>query len=248
MKNQNVNKSKKKILKIKDDSSSKTTTTKKIAKVTDKSKVTPDNKKIVEPKKKKKKKSNVPLTDKQKKKIIADYIETNNFHEVGRLNNVAPNTVKRIVKQMSSNGEDVAQLVTQKKVDNTNNVLEYIESLSELKKDLVNNILVAMNEKAKNPDFFTNFRDLSTGLGIIVDKEYKAAELALKREEIALKRQELELKKQEMEKNNNTPEVHNSFMEALKQSSTADLWNEEDEDDNNEKSVPAGEVVTDDKK
>lgn len=43
--------------------------------------------------------SRVKLTDKQKKKIIADYIDNNNYSETARMNgNISPNTVKSIVK------------------------------------------------------------------------------------------------------------------------------------------------------
>ena len=42
--------------------------------------------------------SRTKLTDKQKKKIIADYMENQNYSETGRLNNVSNKTVERLVK------------------------------------------------------------------------------------------------------------------------------------------------------
>ena len=39
------------------------------------------------------------LTDKQKKKIIADYMENGNYRETGRINNVSDNTVRNIVNK-----------------------------------------------------------------------------------------------------------------------------------------------------
>ncbi len=225
--------------KIESNNTKTSTKSKTITKDT-KKEIVPNNEPIVHEKVKKnenikksstkKKKTNNLITDKKKKKIIADYLENPNYHEVGRLNGVSYNSVKRIVNNMSSKEDtNVSQLIIQKKEDNTNSVLEYIDSLAQTKKDLVSNILIALNKKAANPDFMTTFKDLATGLGIIVDKEYKAAELALKREEIELKREELALKKKEMEKVNN-PETFNSIMDALKKSTTPDLWKDDEKE------------------
>lgn len=52
------------------------------------------------PKIKNKKTLRVKLTDRQKKKIIADYIDNNNYSETARMNgNISPNTVKKIIKE-----------------------------------------------------------------------------------------------------------------------------------------------------
>ena len=53
------------------------------------------------------------LTDKQKKKIIADYIENQNFSETARINGVNKSTVKRLID--SGYDKDVQQKATQKK-------------------------------------------------------------------------------------------------------------------------------------
>ena len=41
----------------------------------------------------------VKLTDKQKKKIIADYAINQNYSETARMNNVTDTTVRKIVKE-----------------------------------------------------------------------------------------------------------------------------------------------------
>ena len=51
------------------------------------------------------------LTDKQKKKIIADYIQIGSYNAVAKLNKVSKDTVKRIVQ----NCDDFAQKAQQKK-------------------------------------------------------------------------------------------------------------------------------------
>ena len=51
------------------------------------------------------------LTDRQKKKIIADYLQTESYRATARLNKVSDRTVKRIVQQ----DVDFAQKAAQKK-------------------------------------------------------------------------------------------------------------------------------------
>ena len=53
------------------------------------------------------------LTDKEEKKIIADYIETNNYSETGRLNNVSDKTVKRVIDRQDD--KEMVKKVEEKK-------------------------------------------------------------------------------------------------------------------------------------
>lgn len=113
------------------------------------------------------------LTDKEKKKIIADYIETQNYCETGRINNVSDMTVKRIV----DNNKEVLEKVEQKKLENTQSTIEYMQTQHMTKKRILDKILKAIESKAENVDMFTNIRDLATAYGIILDKELKVLEL-----------------------------------------------------------------------
>lgn len=115
------------------------------------------------------------LTDKQKKKIIADYVETQNYCETARMNNVADMTVKRLIE--SNENKSVLEKVEQKKLENTQTTLEYMEEQHQTKKEIIDNLLKAINEKSKNVDMFTNVRDLATAYGILIDKELKYAEI-----------------------------------------------------------------------
>lgn len=115
------------------------------------------------------------LTDKQKKKIIADYVETQNFSETARMNGISDKTVKRIVDNM--NNIDVVEKVEQKKQENTQSTIEYMQTQHESKKRILDKILKAIEEKADNIDKFTNIKDLATAYGIILDKELKVLEL-----------------------------------------------------------------------
>lgn len=113
------------------------------------------------------------LTDIQKKKIVADYIECNNYSEVARMNDVSVNTVKNIVLA----DETIANKCKQKKLENTQSTIEYMQTQNETKKQILDKILKAINEKCENIDMFTNIKDLATAYGILVDKELKVLEL-----------------------------------------------------------------------
>lgn len=118
------------------------------------------------------------LTDKQKKKIVADYIETQNYKQTGIKNKVDTETVRRVVKE----DEKFAKKLERKKEENTQTTLEYMDKQHETKKRILDKLLKGIELKADDIDMFTNVKDLATAYGIIIDKELKALELKQKRE------------------------------------------------------------------
>lgn len=114
------------------------------------------------------------LTDKEKKKIIASYIECQSYRETARKHNIAPNTVKNLVHK---DKENIAQKCTQKRDENTKSVLEEMDKKKDKKIKLLEKILDAMDKKLDNIDMFTNIKDLATAYGVIMDKEIKIKEL-----------------------------------------------------------------------
>lgn len=113
------------------------------------------------------------LTDKQKKKIIADYVENQNYSETARMNNVSDVTVKDVVTK----DKTTLKKLEEKKLENTQSTIEYMQTQHESKKRILDKILKAIEEKADNVDMFTNIKDLATAYGIILDKELKVLEL-----------------------------------------------------------------------
>lgn len=113
------------------------------------------------------------LTDKQKKKIIADYIECGNYSEVARMNGISVNGVKKIVLA----DKETANKFKQKKEENTQSTIEYMQTQHDTKKRILDKILKAIEQKSENIDMFTNIKDLATAYGIILDKELKVLEL-----------------------------------------------------------------------
>lgn len=104
------------------------------------------------------------LTDKQKKKIIADYVECGSYNAVAKKYNIADTTVKRVVE---SNAE-TQKKAEQKKEENTTDILAHMEA----KKDVVNQIIDAYLVALLDPDKIAKATpsQLTTALGTIIDK------------------------------------------------------------------------------
>ena len=137
------------------------------------------------------------LTDKQKKKIIADYIDNNNYSETARMNNKTDTTVRRIIRE----NKEVLKKVEQKKEENSQDMFEYMKNKDDDKKRIVDLCFEALDKKLSNLDMFTNVKDIATVYGIIMDKE--------------LKFRELELRKQEIENQKNTSVANNGIITDL---------------------------------
>ena len=125
------------------------------------------------------------LTDKDKKKIIADYIENQNYSETARINNVGVNTVKRLV--LSQDNEEMARKSKEKKEENTEDILQYMDSIVKDQKEVIDLALQVLKDKLSNPDLFTNIRDVAIVYGTIFDKALKYKEMKLREEEMKYK-------------------------------------------------------------
>lgn len=110
------------------------------------------------------------LTDRQKKKIIADYSECGNYSQVARKHKVSVQTVKRAVLQDS----ETAKKVKQKKEQNTADILSFMDG----KKKDVCDIISLYLEYLKDPNKLdrASVQSIATSLGIIIDKFTQGAE------------------------------------------------------------------------
>lgn len=113
------------------------------------------------------------LTDKQKKLIIADYIECGNYSETARKHGITDTTVRHLVKI----DRESLKKIEQKKEENMKDVLEYMDGLKDKKKTIISKLLQAIEDKVDNLDSFTNIRDVASAYGIIIDKELKLKEM-----------------------------------------------------------------------
>lgn len=103
------------------------------------------------------------LTDKQKKKIVADYLETGSYRATARKNHVADGTVKRIVLECG----DIEQKVARKKDENTADILAYMESRRQAVCDIIEVGLAVLPEKIQNA---RSAAEVTTALGTLIDK------------------------------------------------------------------------------
>lgn len=132
--------------------------------------------------------SRIKLTDEQKKKILADYVINQNYSETARLNNVTDTTVRTLVKQ------DIETLkkVEEKKEENTKDILEYMDTITDKQKKIIDLSLEALEKKLENPDMFTNVKDIATVYGVIFDKAIKSKEMKLRQAELQKTRNDIE--------------------------------------------------------
>ena len=113
------------------------------------------------------------LTDEQKKKIIADYIETQNYSETARRNNISDVAVRNIVNKDT----ETSKRLEQKKQENTLNILEEMDRTKNKRIKVISKIMDKIDDKLENLDMFTNAKDLAMAYGILIDKELKFGEM-----------------------------------------------------------------------
>lgn len=104
------------------------------------------------------------LTDRQKQKIIADYVELGSYNAVAKINGVALNTVKKIAQENA----DIAELYDQKKEENRAEILAHMETrkakVCEIIDLYLDELLDIRQFKNLNPS------QLTTALGTLIDK------------------------------------------------------------------------------
>ena len=113
------------------------------------------------------------LNDLTRKHIQADYVETQNLSETARKFKVDVVTVKNIVEE---DKENISNKIKAKKEENTQSVLEYMESKAQIKKDIICMSLERLKEKIQKDKLNPN--DLIRVYGVMIDKElgYKAVQ------------------------------------------------------------------------
>lgn len=104
------------------------------------------------------------LTDKQKQKIVADYIENGSYRATGKINGVSDSTVKRIVAECG----DIKQKIEVKKEQNAKDILAYMESKRDIVCEILGKGLDALNSPYKLAE--ASPAQITTALGTLIDK------------------------------------------------------------------------------
>lgn len=104
------------------------------------------------------------LTDRQKKRILADYVQMGSFRAVAKAHKVSPTTVKNIVEA----DPEFKSKCAQKKRANSEAVLAHMDT----QRDKVNRIIDIYLDKLLKIDDFDNLKpnQLTTALGTLIDK------------------------------------------------------------------------------
>ena len=104
------------------------------------------------------------LTDRQKKKILADYVQLGSYNATAKINGCSLNTVKKLVQENA----DIAELCIQKKMENTTDILAYMESQRETVCEIIGKGLTALNDPDKLAA--ATPAQITTALGTLIDK------------------------------------------------------------------------------
>lgn len=116
------------------------------------------------------------LMDADKKRIIADRVSGSSLRELAVKYGVSSTTIHNVVNR----NPDIEQMLSQKKEENTQDVLAYLESQTGSLKRLGDYILDERLDPFKNKDELKKvpIRELVTSYGIMVDKMLKGRELS----------------------------------------------------------------------
>lgn len=104
------------------------------------------------------------LTDREKKRIIADYAEMESYNAVAKLNSVSKDTVRRVVQE----SDDFVQKAQLKKEQNTADILEHMEQKRDKVCSIMDKYLDALLDDEKIAK--ATPAQLTTALGTLIDK------------------------------------------------------------------------------
>lgn len=104
------------------------------------------------------------LTDKQKKKIIADYVQLQSYRAAARQNGVSDATVRKIVK----GDPESSQKCALKKEENAQNMLSYMDSKKERVQEIIDVYLGVLTDPEKLEG--ATLQQITTALGTLIDK------------------------------------------------------------------------------
>lgn len=104
------------------------------------------------------------LTDKQKKEIIADYVEMGSYYAVAKKHKTTADTVKRWVLK----DEETFKKTKDKKEENTADILAHMEAKKEVVNQIIDKYLLALLDEEKIKKATPS--QLTTALGTLIDK------------------------------------------------------------------------------
>lgn len=104
------------------------------------------------------------IDDYKEKKILADYVQTQNMRETARKNGVSDKTVKRVV----NDSPDIMAEIEQQEAKNTADILSYMESKKAVVCEIIGKGLDVLNDEEKLRG--ASPAQITTALGTLIDK------------------------------------------------------------------------------
>ena len=104
------------------------------------------------------------LTDKKKKKIIADYVQLQSYRAAARQNGVSDATVRKIVK----GDPESSQKCALKKEENAQDMLSYMDSKKERVQEIIDVYLGVLTDPEKLEG--ATRQQITPALGTLIDK------------------------------------------------------------------------------
>ena len=103
------------------------------------------------------------LTDKRKKKIIADYLELGSYNATAKRNGVCGQTVRRVIEE----SQDFSENLKQKNAENTADIIAYMESKRQAVCDIIEVGLKVLPQKIQDA---RTASEVTTAIGTLIDK------------------------------------------------------------------------------
>ena len=104
------------------------------------------------------------LTDRQKKKIVADYLECQSVNLAAKKNGVSWDSAKKALEEAG----EIEKKLEKKKEENTADILAYMESQKGLVCEIIGKGLAALNDPEKLAE--ATPAQITTALGTLIDK------------------------------------------------------------------------------
>lgn len=104
------------------------------------------------------------LTDRQRKRIIAERADGSSLRELAKKYHVSETTIRRTIK----NDPEMAQKVAHKKEQNTADILSYMESKRDIVCEIIGNGLDVLLSKDKLAE--ATPAQITTAIGTLIDK------------------------------------------------------------------------------
>lgn len=104
------------------------------------------------------------LTDRKRKQIVADYLETQSVNAAATRNGVAWDTAKRVLDESG----DIEQKLEEKKAQNSEDILAYMESQRKTVCEIIGKGLTVLNDPEKLKE--ATPAQITTAIGTLIDK------------------------------------------------------------------------------